>query len=844
MLPIYDIEIELLQALRDHPRLILSAPTGSGKSTQVPQMLRDRRLAGDREILVLQPRRLAARLLAKRVSEERSVRLGDEVGFQIRLQNCTSPSTRISYLTEGILMRRLLSDPTLKNVGAILFDEFHERHLYGDVTLAQALQLQTTSRPDLKLLVMSATLDTSLLRDYLDPCPHLSCQGRTFPVTVEYLDRSPKPGRDEVWDLAARELNRVVAAGTPGDALVFMPGAYEIRRTIEAIKRQPAAKGCMVMPLHGELSAAEQDAAVTHQPQRKIIVSTNVAETSLTIDGVQIVIDAGLARVARFDPYRGINTLMIEKISQASAEQRTGRAGRTAPGRCIRLWTENTHKQRPLQERPEIKRVDLSEILLNLKARGLGHPNSFPWLEPPEPVALERAIRFLTDLGALHADTGDITKLGRRLLSFPMHPRYARMLLAGQEHGCVREVALIAALTQGRPILLRGQGKPVQLEREKQLIHDGDASDFFPLMRAWHYAHQNRYRVDACRPLGIHAQAARQVTPLFNQFQNLAEAEGLPLDDTPAPQSAVQKAVLVGFIDQLAARADRGTTRCRLVHRRKGKLSKESIIQESALVVAAEVHEIQRRKNEVEVELSLVTVVERDWLMDLYPDAFHEEDGVEFDAGGKRVVGKTYTRFLDLVLSSKTLPDPPLDAAAELLADEVVAGRFRLKNWNESVERWIDRLNFVHRACPELQLPSIDEADRRFLIQQICHGSLSYKQIKDADVWPTLRSWLEPGQQELIDLYAPERLPLPGGRKARIRYEADAPPTLSARVQDLYDVTGPLTVAQGTVPLRIEILAPNQRPVQVTDDLAGFWTNTYPQVKKDLAGRYPKHEWR
>lgn len=842
MLPIYDIELELVNALKHHSRVTLSAPTGSGKSTQVPQMVRDRQIVGDQEIIILQPRRLAARLLAKRVAEERKVRLGGEVGFHVRLDHCSSRDTRITYVTEGILLRRFLSDPTLKNVGAILFDEFHERHVHGDITLAKAMQLQAGPRPDLKLVVMSATLDTSLLRDYLEPCEHLACEGRTFPVELDYLPRSP--GKTEVWDLAAGQVNDALRRGHAGDVLVFMPGAYEIRRTIEAIRKQPAAKGCVVLPLHGELPPAEQDAAVGHATQRKIIVSTNVAETSLTIDGVRMVIDSGLARVARFDPYRGINTLMVEKISQASAEQRAGRAGRTANGTCIRLWTASEHKQRPLHDKPEIKRVDLSETLLTLKADGLGDPADFPWLEAPDDVALNRAIQFLTDLGAIDPSHGAITELGRRILAFPMHPRYGRMLLAGQEQGCVREVALIAALTQGRPILLRNQGKPVQVQREKQIYHDGDASDFFPLMRAWHFAHQNKYRVGPCRELGIHAQAASQATPLLNRFLNLAEAEGLTVGDMPAPQDAVQKAILVGFIDQLAKRADRGTTRCHVIHKRKGKLARETVIRDAKFVVAAEVHEIERRKGEVQVELSQVTAVDPLWLHEMYPHAVREEDGVDFDADGKRVVGRHRVMFQDLALQERTLPDPPVDAAAELLAREVMSGTFRLKKWTEAVEQWIHRLNGVARWAPELQLPSITDEDRAFLVQQICHGSFSYKQIKDKDVWPTLRSWLHQGQQELIDLYAPERLQLPCGRRARITYSEDGPPTVSARVQDLYDIEGHLTIAQGKVPLRIEILAPNQRPVQITDDLTSFWKNTYPQVKKDLAGRYPKHEWR
>src|ERR1700704_1278436 len=404
-LPIFELEQPIVDSLREHSRLIIQAPTGSGKSTQVPQILLHRGLLGDGQVVILQPRRLAARLLAARVASERNCRLGDEVGYQIRFENITSRRTRIRFVTEGILLRQLIQDPELRGVSAILFDEFHERHLYGDITLARALQLQGTSRSDLKLAVMSATLDAGLLEKYLAPCSLLSSAGRAFPVEIEYL---PKPvGGDgyPIWDLAADELEGL-ASQTEGDVLIFMPGKYEIGRTISAIRASRVSDRFVVLPLHGELPPAEQDAALAHYQKRRAIVATNVAETSLTIDGVQVVIDSGLARIARFDPRRGINTLLVEKISRASAEQRTGRAGRTAPGHCLRLWTEREHLARAEQELPEVKRLDLAEVVLTLKASGVEEIGSFRWLEPPDPRALARAEQLLADLGALRA--GDV----------------------------------------------------------------------------------------------------------------------------------------------------------------------------------------------------------------------------------------------------------------------------------------------------------------------------------------------------------------------------------------------------------------------------------------------------
>ena len=359
-LPIYELENAIVASLSAQPRLILQAPTGSGKSTQVPQILLNRGLLGAGEVVILQPRRLATRLLARRVAFERSGRLGDEVGYQIRFEKVASKETRIRFVTEGILLRQLLQDPELAGVAAILFDEFHERHLYGDITLARTLQLQEGGRPDLKLVVMSATLESDRLAQYLAPCPVLTSSGRAHPVRIEYLTKPVRAENYPIWDLAADEFARI-AAQTEGDALIFMPGKYEIMRTISAIRASRMSDRFVALPLYGELPPAEQDAALDEYEKRKVIVATNVAETSLTIDGVRVVIDSGQARVARFDPRRGINTLFIEKISRASADQRAGRAGRTAPGHCLRLWTESEHLERAAQELPEVKRLDLAE---------------------------------------------------------------------------------------------------------------------------------------------------------------------------------------------------------------------------------------------------------------------------------------------------------------------------------------------------------------------------------------------------------------------------------------------------------------------------------------------------
>jgi ATP-dependent helicase HrpB len=837
-LPIFELEPAIVRVLRERNRLVLQAPTGSGKSTQVPQIMLDHGLAGTGEIIVLQPRRLPTRMLAARVAQERRVRLGDEVGYTIRLDRVSSAKTRIRFVTEGVLLRQMLGDPHLRGVSALVFDEFHERHLYGDITLARAIDLQESRRPDLLIVVMSATLDSAALEKYMAPCEVLTSEGRSYPVEIEYLD---KPlGDFPVWDCAAEEFERI-AKESEGDALIFMPGAFEINRTINALRDTKAGRGCIILPLHGELPAADQDAAVARYDQRKVIVSTNVAETSLTIDGVRIVIDSGLAKIARFDPYRGINTLLIDRISRASSDQRAGRAGRTAPGRCIRLWTEREHYDRAAQELPEVRRLDLAEVVLTLKASGVENVRAFRWLEPPDPKSLERAETLLIDLNAID-EAGKITALGRRMLAFPVHPRYARMLLAADQYGCVTAIAQIAALTQGRNLLRRAENKQQQQEREDLL--GGDAtSDLFVMMRAAKFAEARNFSPVPCRALGINAMAAREANALAAQFVKIAEDEGLNTTPRDTSSEALARCVLAGFPDHVAMRLDRGTLRCGLVHHRRGVLARDSVVQDAPLFVAAEIREIDRAAD-VETLLTQVTAIREEWLREIFPEGFVDTTDVAFDRIAKRVIARRVTRFRDLVLRAKETDEVPRDQAAALLADAVQSGEFPLENWNHDVEQWILRLNFLADTFPEWELPKLTDADRRTLIEQICFGAISYREIKDRNAWNVVKSWLSPGQQDLVDAQTPERLELPNGRKAKITYAAGQPPTLAARIQDLYGVDSDIRIASGKVSLVIQVLAPNFRPVQVTTSLANFWKESYPRLKQELQRKYPKHEWR
>jgi ATP-dependent helicase HrpB len=839
-LPIDALQADLVAACGRVRRLVLRAPTGSGKSTRIPQMLLDLNLVQG-QIVVLQPRRIAARLLAARIAQERGVKLGGEVGYQIRFERVESAQTRIKFVTEALLLRQMASDPELKGVGAVVFDEFHERNLHSDVALALARRLQETHRPDLLIMAMSATLDTEGVAKWLGSAETLAADGRAYPVQVEYT-HLPRNSTRPIWDAAAEQVRRVLREESEGDVLVFMPGSYEIMRTIGAVRNLPESGGVDILPLYGELPPEEQDRAVKPSPGRKVIVATNVAETSLTIPGVRAVVDAGLARIARFDPHRGIDTLLVEPVSQASAEQRAGRAGRTGPGRCIRLWSQTDHEARPLREVPEIKRVDLSETILLLLSSGWGEAATFPWYEKPDEKALQRALTVLADLGAVDAQ-GKLTNLGRRMSVFPAHPRYARMLLAAGDLDCVYEVCRIAGLAQGRDILFRKVDD--RTENARDSVEQEDGSDFFPRLALLQRAVEMKFDADACDRFGVHGQAARQADQAARQFLRLAEGQGLPVSDRIADPAAVRRCLLLGFSDRLAVRLDAGTLRCALVHGRTGELRRESSIRNAKLLVAAEVDEIQARGG-VTTYLSLATAIEEVWLQELFPAEFSTVNQVRYDGSQRRVVTRVERRFRDLVLEAKERDDAPSDAASRLLAEEVAAGRLELEKWDAPVDAWIRRVNFLSKHCPELGIPPFDEAARRMVIEEVCAGAVAYRDIRDRPVFGVVRGWLTHEQAMALESYCPEKIILPRKKHpARIEYTEDGQAEVEATVQELYDFPGSkLRVCLGKVPMVVCIQSPARRTQQRTTDLDAFWKGSYEGVKKELRGRYPKHEWR
>jgi len=846
-LPVFEIADSLRAAVNaeERSRVLLKAPTGSGKSTSVPGILLDAGVKGT--ILVIEPRRMAARLLAGWVAKQRGAALGKEVGYAVRFDTKYGRDTRIIYLTDGVFQRWIQDDPQLAGVGAVVFDEFHERRLAVDIALARCLDLQEGSRPDLKVVVMSATLETAGLADFLAPAVSLEAGGRTFPVDVLYRpDRAPvnhrqggPPRETPIWEKMVTVCREAMAMQDAGNILMFLPGTHEIRRTIELLEAGSLARGWDVFPLYSSLPPAAQEAAITPGPKPKIIVATNVAETSLTIEGVRTVIDCGLARVSAYEPRRAINTLLVKKISRAAAEQRAGRAGRTAPGRAFRLWSEADHGRRAEFEAPEVHRVDLAEAVLLLKAAGVKEIRDFRWFDAPVEAALSRAEHLLHDLGALDANTY-LTEEGRKMASLPLEPRFSRLLLAGYEHGCIAETAFIAAAVQGEGIFVNKRGGVGR----KDFIFAEDDSDFAGEWRAFESAEAMKFDPQRCGQLGIMARGAREIAQGFDRLCSLAARFGWEWKpvDFKERREAVGKAMLASFSDQLAIRFNQGTLSCRLVGNRRGKLDEESCVKNAPAFVAAEITEVEAR--EIIVHLRRATAIEPAWLADLFPEDLSSTDEAAWDETRRRVVSRKETRFRDLVLESKESDHHVnLDQAAEILASRVLSGELVLKNWDHSVEQWTARLTLLGKAMPELEMPGWTDDDKADAIAQICHGAVAYKDIKEANVWRVLREWLSASQRSALDAYCPERIDLPNGQTAKITYEPGKDPYISVRVSHLFGIWETPTIVNGRVPLLVHILTPGQKPWQMTKDLKGFWAGGYAQMKKEVAGRYPRHPW-
>ena len=856
-LPVWQLHGAILSSLSTGNQLVLVAATGSGKTTQVPQMLLDAGLAGPKRIVILQPRRVAARTVATRVAWERGGQPGGEVGYQVRFDDKLSDASRLCFVTEGILLRWLQDDRTLSGVGVVMFDEFHERNLLSDVALALVKDLQRTRRPDLRIVVMSATLEAEPVARYLtapnpEPAPVLVSEGRVYPVAyrwAEYGDERPAA------EQAADAVERIVVNGDPGDILVFMPGMGEIQSTINALSSSRLGERCLFLPLHGDLSPEDQDRAFQHSDRRKIVVATNVAETSVTIDGICHVVDSGLARVARYDAERGIQTLSIEEISRASADQRAGRAGRTAPGTCWRLWTESGHLNRPAKNTPEIQRADLAEVVLLLHSLGIRRAAAFDWLDRPDLDAVQRAERLLVVLGALtESATGgsDLTAVGRQMLRLPMHPRFSRMLVEAARRGCVPAAAQCAALVSGRDLLVRPGRDDAHLKEARELFEGSSGSDFHTLMRAHQFARNSRFEPGQCRRRGVHGQTARQIEDTFRQIVEIAGREGL--DDAEggeAPsEDALARCLLAGFIDQLAIRRDTGSLDCLMTEGRTGTLVRESVV-DAPLFVAASVREVDGRGGRITL-LGMATVVKREWIVEMFPQHVTSTVDHLFDRTHKRVAAVRQVRCLGLVIGQEHQREVDPAASGRVLADAFSRGWFDLPKLDHDLKQFIARVNLISRALPDLEFPPLDAPAMLRALAFAFEGMTLVKEAQAADLKPHFRKHLAPEQLGWLDELLPLSIPGMGGESKPLKLsyldpvedeDEPAAPSVQVKLNDCWSLKEHPKLAEGRLEVRLWLMSPDGKRLEGTTDFPAWKTSAYPRLRAALRAKYPGFVW-
>jgi ATP-dependent helicase HrpB len=759
-LPVDAILPELLATLRQTPNLVLEAPPGAGKTTRVPPALLQI-VTG--EIVVLEPRRIAARLAARRVAQELGEPVGQTVGYQVRFEEVAGPRTRLRFVTEGVLTRRLLSDPELKNVDAVVLDEFHERHLDTDLAIALLKRLQKT-RPELRILVMSATLDTVQVAEYLGGCPILRSEGRLYDLEITHLPYSPKPAEVQM----AEAVERLLQQQSAGDILAFLPGAAEIRRAIRETQSPAGRYGLLLLPLYGELTPAEQDRAVTPAAQRKVIFATNVAESSITVEGVSAVIDSGLARQAACSPWTGFPVLEVRRISKASAQQRAGRAGRTGPGRVLRLYSAEDYRQRPDHDPPEIVRSDLAQLCLALRAMEV---HDLEFLDPP-PEAAWRNAEALLD--RLRATGSNVSSLAR----YPLHPRLSRIVEAAKSRGVGEDGCRVAAL-----------------------LSSGARQEKTDLLAA------------------IESRQDPRTEQQMEQIRRLAR----PHRQTKHDDDALLMSVLEGFPDRVARR--RAGKEVLLSAGGTAEVAGDPPSYEFLLAADAE----DRRDKPLPL-IRITARIEPEWLIELFPDRVREHNGVEWNARGERVEAVSALLYDELVIqeSRGAMPDP--EAAAALLAR---------KAQEAGIERFVDAAalsGFEARAA----FAGYGEADVLRHFADLCRGLRSFQELRAAasQFVPMMERTL-PRLEEL----APARLRLPSGRQTVVHYETGKSPWIASRLQDFFGLQQTPRIGRDHVPVVIHLLAPNQRAVQTTTDLAGFWERLYPQVRRELMRRYPRHKW-
>ena len=828
-LPIDVILPELLANLRRQPSVVLRAPTGAGKTTRVPPALLDAKLAPGR-IVVLEPRRLAARAAARRMAQERGQRVGDDVGYHVRFDRQVGPRTRVITMTPGILLRMLQDDPFLEAVSVVVFDEFHERSLDNDLALGMIRLLQTTVRPDLRIIVMSATLAVDTISSYLGKCPIVTSEGRLYPVEIVYEPRSLQ----QPWPVtAARAIERVTTQ-FDGDVLCFLPGMQEIRQTARELAGLAASGDFLVLPLHGDLSPEEQDRALQPQRQRRIVLATNVAETSVTVEGVTAVVDTGLARMQLFDASVGMDRLELTPIAKDAADQRAGRAGRTRPGVCVRLWSAASHAQRAEQTLPEIRRVDLAGAVLQLLTLGETEVRSFPWLEPPPEGAIEQAMELLRRLGAVshpqplsREERGEVTEIGRSMARLPVHPRLARMLIEGQRLGAAGRVALAAALLSERDPFVRG---PKAGPRKRRA---GSYSDVLDRVEALE-SHERDGGVSFS--IGtLEAGSARFLLRARDQLLRSIQQEAnvSPVVTRVDADEAVLRALLVAFPDRVAIRRAADPAKGLMVGGVGVRLAPWCGVSATELFLCIDVDADPK-----ETLVRQASSIEREWL----PVTMATE--VFFDEKSERIVARKRVYYEGLLLEENDASLPKVDELLDVLLD---AARQRLPRVlpadDSAAGSFLQRLRWLRQWLPDLGLPAFDDEELRELLLWACAGCRSFADVRRADWLGLLQSKLTSAQVQTIEREAPERLQVPSGSFVTLQYEPGRPPILAVRIQEIFGWHDTPRLAGGRVRVLLHLLAPNHRPQQVTDDLASFWKNTYPQVRKEMRIRYPKHAW-
>lgn len=809
-LPIDAILPDVRETLGRHRALVLEAPPGAGKTTRVPLSLLDEPWLAGRKILMLEPRRLAARAAAQRMADLLAEKVGETVGCTVRFERRVSERTRIEVLTEGILTRRLQSDPELAGVGLVIFDEFHERHLDSDLALALCADAAEGLRDDLRLLVMSATLDGERVAELLR-APSLRSEGRSYPVTVQYL---PEGADGPLPQAAAAAVRRAVRQES-GDILVFLPGAGEIRRTAEVLGGEG---GLLIHPLYGNLSQQAQQAAIVPDPQgrRKVVLATNIAETSLTIEGIRVVIDGGWMRVPRFDPAAALTRLETVRVSRASAEQRKGRAGRLGPGVCYRLWSEKTQEGLVPYNMPEILTADLAGLALELARWGVTDPADLQWLDEPSLGSWLQARELLTGLDALDG-RGLITAEGQAMARMPTHPRLAHMLYRAKGLGAGSLACDVAALLEERDIL-SGTSRDC---------------DFVSRVEAL-----SRFRRDgraAARALGADPEACSRAERAAKQFRRL-----LGEADTMETEVGIGLLLALAYPDRVAQPRSGNATRYRLANGRGAKLAPECPMAGRWLVAA------NLGGNGTELVVRLAATTSREELEEHLPEHLTAGERVEWDARSESVVAASEVRFGKLVLESEPLGHPDSGAVAATMLEGIRQMGLQALPWSDEAKRLRARIAFLHHHFPEQEWPDLSDsalAGSLDWLAPFLTGIRRRDHLRQLNMAAILLARLEWDQQQKLEEGAPERVALPSGRNARLDYSEPESPVLAVKLQEMFGQADTPRVGWGRVPVTLHLLSPAQRPIQVTRDLKGFWERTYAEVKKELKGRYPKHPW-